>query len=32
MSKALNALDIPTARGGDWQAATVRNILQRTAV
>ncbi|MDA1023942.1 MAG: recombinase family protein [Proteobacteria bacterium] len=29
ISKVLNARGIPTARGGDWYAATVRNIRSR---
>ena len=30
IAKALNARGIPTARGGEWHAATVRNVLART--
>ena len=29
LARALNARGIPTARGGDWYAATVRNVLRR---
>ena len=31
MAEELNARAIPTARGGQWHAATVRNALQRVA-
>jgi DNA invertase Pin-like site-specific DNA recombinase len=31
MAEELNARRIPTARGGQWYAATVRNALQRAA-
>jgi DNA invertase Pin-like site-specific DNA recombinase len=30
MAEELNRLGMPTARGGNWYAATVRNALQRT--
>jgi DNA invertase Pin-like site-specific DNA recombinase len=30
IAEALNARGIPTARGGDWHAMTVRNVLART--
>ena len=29
IAKALDARGIPTARGGEWKAATVRNVLLR---
>ena len=31
IATALNARGIPSARGGEWQAATVRNVLKRSA-
>ena len=31
IAKALNARGIPTARGGDWYAATVKNVINRVA-
>lgn len=31
IAKALNARGIPTARGGAWHPATVRNVLQRAS-
>ena len=31
MAEELNSRNIPTARGGQWHAATVRNALQRVA-
>jgi Recombinase len=30
IAEALNAAEIPTARGGRWQGNTVRRILLRT--
>jgi hypothetical protein len=29
IAEALNARGIPTARGGEWHAMTVRNVLAR---
>ena len=29
ITRALNARGVKTARGGDWHASTVRNILLR---
>jgi DNA invertase Pin-like site-specific DNA recombinase len=31
IAEALNARGVRTARGGDWHASTVRNLLRRTA-
>jgi DNA invertase Pin-like site-specific DNA recombinase len=31
LAEALNARGVRTARGGDWHASTVRNLLRRTA-
>jgi hypothetical protein len=30
IADALNARGIPTARGGQWHASSVRNVLERT--